>query len=258
MHPLLIELADEARRLAALGLMACTGGNLSIRLPGEPDRVAVSAFGLDKGGIGPQAPQRRLFSRIDKRTRDSAWYGACDRAGVVVYAWPFDAAAMPRWLVARARGLGLTLDEPAAALLAGPATAATDTELWAKAHAMAAAIEAPRIPNRAFPVHGRADGRADARPAIQRAIAAASRAGGGRVVLGPGVWFSKGPIHLKSRIELHLAALIPVGLIAWWRRRSADRRTAEERAKQAAEEKRADADALKDALHASGVADHKS
>lgn len=54
MHPLLIELADEARRLAALGLMACTGGNLSIRLPGEPDRVAVSASGLDKGRIGPQ------------------------------------------------------------------------------------------------------------------------------------------------------------------------------------------------------------
>lgn len=55
---------------------------------------------------------------FDKRTRDSAWYGACDRAGVVVYAWPLDAAALPRWLVARARGLGLALDEQAAVLLA--------------------------------------------------------------------------------------------------------------------------------------------
>lgn len=55
---------------------------------------------------------------FDKRTRDSAWFAACDRAGVVVYAWPLEVAALPRWLVARARGLGLTLDEPAAALLA--------------------------------------------------------------------------------------------------------------------------------------------
>jgi DNA polymerase-3 subunit delta len=55
---------------------------------------------------------------FDKRTRDSAWFAACDRAGVVVYAWPLEAAALPRWLVARARGLGLALDEQAAALLA--------------------------------------------------------------------------------------------------------------------------------------------
>ncbi len=55
---------------------------------------------------------------FDKRTRDSAWYAACDRAGVVVYAWPLDAAALPRWLVNRARGQGLSLDEPAATLLA--------------------------------------------------------------------------------------------------------------------------------------------
>jgi len=53
MHPLLTELADEARRLAGLGLMACTGGNLSVRLPGNPEQIAVSASGLDKGRMGP-------------------------------------------------------------------------------------------------------------------------------------------------------------------------------------------------------------
>jgi methylthioribulose-1-phosphate dehydratase len=51
MHPLLTELATEARRLAGLGLMACTGGNLSVRLPEAPARVAVSASGLDKGAL---------------------------------------------------------------------------------------------------------------------------------------------------------------------------------------------------------------
>jgi DNA polymerase-3 subunit delta len=55
---------------------------------------------------------------LDKRARSSPWYAACDRAGVVVYAWPLDAAGLPRWLIGRARDKGLTLDEPAAALLA--------------------------------------------------------------------------------------------------------------------------------------------
>ena len=93
-----------------------------------------------------------------------------------------------------------------ATALALPRAAAGQTdpeaELWAKAYAMAAAIEAPPIPRRDFPVARRGP---DARPAIQGAIAAAARAGGGRVVLGPGVWRSNGPIRLASRIELHLA-----------------------------------------------------
>lgn len=55
---------------------------------------------------------------LDTRARSSAWFAACERVGVAVYAWPMEAAGLPRWLMARARGLGLTLDEPAAALLA--------------------------------------------------------------------------------------------------------------------------------------------
>jgi len=49
---LLTDLATEARRLAALGLMACTGGNVSVRLPGADLRVAVSVSGVDKGRLG--------------------------------------------------------------------------------------------------------------------------------------------------------------------------------------------------------------
>ncbi|HEX2559618.1 glycoside hydrolase family 28 protein [Phenylobacterium sp.] len=94
----------------------------------------------------------------------------------------------------------------AAALIAPPALAQSTAADWTMAEAIPSQIEAPRIPRRDFPVAGPADGRADARPAIMAAIAQASRAGGGRVVLGPGVWLSKGPVHLKSRIELHVGA----------------------------------------------------
>jgi polygalacturonase len=79
---------------------------------------------------------------------------------------------------------------------------------WSRIDAIVSAIERPRIPSRVFDVAARggvADGRTDALPAIRAAIDAAAAAGGGRVVLGKGVWFSKGPVHLQSRIELHLA-----------------------------------------------------
>jgi polygalacturonase len=75
---------------------------------------------------------------------------------------------------------------------------------WGMIDVIVKRIEAPRIPDRTFVVQGVADGVTDARPAILKAIDDASKAGGGKVVLGKGVWFSKGPIVLKSRIELHL------------------------------------------------------
>lgn len=55
---------------------------------------------------------------LDKRARSSAWFATCEREGVAVYAWAMETAGLPRWLIGRARGMGLTLDEPAAALLA--------------------------------------------------------------------------------------------------------------------------------------------
>ncbi len=78
---------------------------------------------------------------------------------------------------------------------------------WGLIETIVSRIEAPRIPARVYRVadFGAAgDGIADARPGILAAIAKASAEGGGRVVLSPGVWLSRGPIHLQSRIELHL------------------------------------------------------
>lgn len=68
-------------------------------------------------------------------------------------------------------------------------------------------IQMPDIPARDFVITAygaKPDGVSDARPAIQAAIAAAKEAGGGRVVIPKGNWLSDGPIHLASRIDLHV------------------------------------------------------
>lgn len=78
---------------------------------------------------------------------------------------------------------------------------------WGLVETIVSGIESPRIPARDYLVTefgATGGGVADARPALLAAIARASAAGGGRVVLPPGVWLSRGPIHLQSRIELHL------------------------------------------------------
>lgn len=78
---------------------------------------------------------------------------------------------------------------------------------WTMVETIVSRIEAPRIPARTYRVAdfgAVGDGTADARPAILAAIAKATAEGGGRVVLSPGVWLSRGPIQLQSRIELHL------------------------------------------------------
>jgi hypothetical protein len=74
---------------------------------------------------------------------------------------------------------------------------------WTLVETIVQRIERPRIPDREYRVARVADP-ADARPAILAAIAKASSEGGGRVVLSKGTWRSDGPIHLQSRIDLHL------------------------------------------------------
>ncbi|MFL6675209.1 MAG: glycoside hydrolase family 28 protein [Massilia sp.] len=51
-----------------------------------------------------------------------------------------------------------------------------------------------------------APGSADCYPAIAAAIAACSAAGGGRVVIPAGNWLCKGPIVLRSNVNVHLKA----------------------------------------------------
>jgi polygalacturonase len=77
---------------------------------------------------------------------------------------------------------------------------------WAMVDEITAMIELPRIPAKDFPItdFGAKPG-ADALPAIKAAIAAATQAGGGRVIVPAGEWLSNGPVHLKSRINFHVA-----------------------------------------------------
>jgi polygalacturonase len=91
--------------------------------------------------------------------------------------------------------------------VATPATAQSSDD-WKRADEIVRAIKLPEIPARDYPITSfgaRAGDTADARPAIMAAIKKASAEGGGRVVIPPGKWLSNGPIHLASKINLHLA-----------------------------------------------------
>ncbi len=78
---------------------------------------------------------------------------------------------------------------------------------WDAVPGILAEIKPPTFPDRDFPVSkydAVDDGRTDCRPAFDKAIAACSAAGGGRVVVPAGDWLVKGPIHLKSNVNLHV------------------------------------------------------
>ncbi len=78
---------------------------------------------------------------------------------------------------------------------------------WEKAERIAAEIGLPEIPDRVFHLTeygARGDGTFDNKEVFERALAACRDSGGGRIVVGPGMWLVNGPIHLESRMELHL------------------------------------------------------
>lgn len=97
------------------------------------------------------------------------------------------------------------LSAAALAVAPGFARAADD---WAMARAIVARIRPPSFPDRDFPLEdfgGDPRGLGDCTEAFRRAIAACHDAGGGRVLVRPGDWLT-GPIHLKSRVNLHIEA----------------------------------------------------
>ena len=68
------------------------------------------------------------------------------------------------------------------------------------------AIELPRFPGRSVRVTefgAVGDGRAPCTDAFAKAIAQCAKAGGGKVIVPPGIWLT-GPIQLQSNINLHL------------------------------------------------------
>lgn len=81
-------------------------------------------------------------------------------------------------------------------------------DAWQEAEGILERIQPPAFPDRDFLITefgAVADGTADARHAINQAIARAHAAGGGRVIVPEGQWFSQGPIHLLSNVNLHIA-----------------------------------------------------
>jgi polygalacturonase len=78
---------------------------------------------------------------------------------------------------------------------------------WELVPEILARIQAPAFPQRDFFITNFGavgDGSSDASEAIALAIEACSAAGGGRVVVGEGVYLT-GPIHLRSNVNLHVA-----------------------------------------------------
>jgi unsaturated rhamnogalacturonyl hydrolase len=78
---------------------------------------------------------------------------------------------------------------------------------WAQVPAIVRRIKAPTFPNRDFKItdYGAVAGaQTDCTDAIRKAIAACNAAGGGRVVVPPGV-FLTGAVHLKSNVNLHIS-----------------------------------------------------
>jgi len=94
----------------------------------------------------------------------------------------------------------------AAAAAAGRRLAAQASDPAREMAAVLARIHAPKFPNRVFDITkfgARAGGGNDAGGAIAKAIAACTKAGGGRVVVPKGD-FLTGPVHLRSNVDLHL------------------------------------------------------
>lgn len=87
---------------------------LEVRL-GEKGPGADGAKALKTWLESPPADTLLLVhaGRLDKGSRDSAWFAAFEQTGVAVYAWPVNLADLPRWIESRLREAGLNAEDDA-------------------------------------------------------------------------------------------------------------------------------------------------
>ena len=87
-----------------------------------------------------------------------------------------------------------------------PLPAAGQKKGWDLLPEILARIVPPTFPDRDFNVTdygARGDGVTDCNPPFKKAIAACTKAGGGRVVVPKGTWLTNGPIHLDNNNLFH-------------------------------------------------------
>jgi len=96
----------------------------------------------------------------------------------------------------------------AAGLVLAPKIAFGQADAWTTEYPkILARIKAPKFPKRDFSIlkyGAKAGGIFDCRAAINKAIDAANKAGGGRVVVPAGIWLT-GAIRLRSNVNLHVS-----------------------------------------------------
>lgn len=92
---------------------------IELRMPnGKPGRDGATALREYAGAPPEDTLLVVICGRLEPAQRKSAWAGALASAGVMSYAWPVRREALPRWIAARARHRGLTLDRDAVAVIA--------------------------------------------------------------------------------------------------------------------------------------------
>lgn len=123
--------------------------------------------------------------------------------------------ALTRWRTTRITGwrlglwmMAMLLARPGLGQARGPVAGNDYSGAWAQVPDILEQVNPPSFPNRDYLVtdYGAvADGTTDAGPAIRKAIADCTKAGGGRVVVPGGRFLVQGPIHLEDNVNLHLA-----------------------------------------------------
>jgi len=136
----------------------------------------------------PQSPQRRTL------LKGAATVGALAAVGAA-----FGAASRDPW--ARAQEIQRRFATP----LAFPQRDFPITAFGAKPCELVKVIGYPTIRKKGE-LETQDPGAHDSHPALRAAIAAAHKAGGGRVLVPAGNWYLKGPITLLSNVHVHLQA----------------------------------------------------
>ena len=92
---------------------------LELRLPGgKPGVEGAAALQAYAADLPPDTLSLVLLPKLDKRTKENAWFGALSAAGVVIEVYPIELEALPEWIARRLAAQNQSAERDTLAFLA--------------------------------------------------------------------------------------------------------------------------------------------
>ena len=109
------QLVQESSSMSLFASKRLLDLRMNDQSPGKDGSEVLSVYAENPA---PETSLLISMEKMDKRSEQSRWFKAIDKAGVIIQIWPVEPSRLPDWIIQRLKQRGKRIDKAAASLIA--------------------------------------------------------------------------------------------------------------------------------------------